>query len=177
MQSLSHYNSELLALSMHLAYSILGFQKEHAYFRELLAFLWKLFIIRSQVIFPKFKVVQFFRSDRERSAFGSLSRDCALITADSRHLVVVSTINVPENNSRIAGGIQKVLRCIFLFLLIRPFQNLIQNNESLLPNFQLEEFNFYSIDLDVGLNIKFLFSDDYGTFAFIKLYFLLRAYI
>ena len=132
MQSLSHYNSELLALSMHLAYSILGFQKEHAYFRELLAFLWKLFI-RSQVIFPKFKVVQFFRSDRERSAFGSLSRDCALITADSRHLVVVSTINVPENNSRIAGGIQKVLRCIFLFLLIRPFQNLFRITNHFCP--------------------------------------------
>uniref|UniRef100_A0A915E6R6 Uncharacterized protein n=3 Tax=Ditylenchus dipsaci TaxID=166011 RepID=A0A915E6R6_9BILA len=65
----------------------------------------------------------------ERLSFGPLSRDCCLVTADSKHLIVSASVVVSESSSRISGGIQK-------------------NSESLSPSSSsLEEITFYSIDL------------------------------
>ncbi|KAI1722528.1 de-etiolated protein 1 det1 domain-containing protein [Ditylenchus destructor] len=82
-------------------------------------------------VFGERHTVTFFGSPNqsERLVLGSISRDCCLITPDSRHMIVCSSMIVSENNSRIAGGV-------------------IKNNESIPPNSSnLEDIAFYSIDM------------------------------
>ncbi|KAH7727590.1 DET1 protein [Aphelenchoides avenae] len=63
-------------------------------------------------------------------ALGQISKDCMLVTADSRHLIVAATVAINEINGRL--------------------QLLQRNNESLMSTGALDDVRFYSIDLKKG---------------------------
>jgi len=67
----------------------------------------------------------------DRFNFGQLSKECCLVTPDSRHLVVCSHLAISENSSLLNEGIMR-------------------NNESLpLGSAGIEDVTLHCIDLEV----------------------------